>query len=93
MQNVIPEVYKYIEMINNHLINELVSKGLNISMKNTDVSDLEPFVQKDKHSKIQFDNMKIIDDGVVHMARLAAYVSSHINGVAWIHSEILKMMF
>lgn len=90
MQNVIPEVYKYIEMINNHLINELVSKGFNISMQNTDVSDLEPFVQKDKHSKIQFDNMKIIDDGVVHMARLAAYVSSHINGVAWIHSEILK---
>lgn len=34
--------------------------------------------------------MHIVADGVVHMARLAAYVSSYINGVAEIHSELLK---
>ena len=34
--------------------------------------------------------MRIIDDGKVHMARLAMYVSSYVNGVAWIHTEILK---
>ncbi|MBO6061405.1 MAG: glycogen/starch/alpha-glucan phosphorylase, partial [Clostridia bacterium] len=34
--------------------------------------------------------MHIIDNGLVHMARLAAYVSTYINGVAQIHSELLK---
>ena len=34
--------------------------------------------------------MGIIRDGKVHMARLAMYVSSYVNGVAWIHTEILK---
>ena len=34
--------------------------------------------------------MRITDGGMVHMARLAAYVSTYINGVAEIHSELLK---
>ena len=34
--------------------------------------------------------MRILSDGKVHMARLAMYVSSYVNGVAWIHTEILK---
>ncbi|MBO4849154.1 MAG: glycogen/starch/alpha-glucan phosphorylase [Clostridia bacterium] len=34
--------------------------------------------------------MRIVDGGLVHMARLAAYVSTYINGVAEIHSELLK---
>lgn len=34
--------------------------------------------------------MQIIDNGVIHMARLAVYVSSAVNGVAKIHTEILK---
>ncbi len=34
--------------------------------------------------------MRIVDGGLVHMARLAAYVSSYINGVAEIHTELLK---
>lgn len=32
----------------------------------------------------------IIRDNVVHMAHLAIYVSAHVNGVAQIHTEILK---
>lgn len=38
----------------------------------------------------RIDRMHIIDGGLVHMARLAAYVSTYINGVAQIHSELLK---
>lgn len=34
--------------------------------------------------------MRIIDGNLVHMARLAVYASSYTNGVAWIHTEILK---
>lgn len=36
------------------------------------------------------DEMTIIDGSVVHMARLAIYASSYTNGVAWLHTEILK---
>lgn len=33
---------------------------------------------------------RIIDDGAIHMARLAIYAGHSVNGVAWIHTEILK---
>ena len=36
------------------------------------------------------DKMRILWDGKAHMARLAMYVSSYVNGVAAIHTEILK---
>ncbi len=34
--------------------------------------------------------MKPVSDGVIHMAKMAIYCSSHTNGVAEIHTEILK---
>ena len=34
--------------------------------------------------------MQILADGKVHMARLACYVASYVNGVAKIHTDILK---
>lgn len=37
----------------------------------------------------RIDRMRIIDDGIVHMARLSTYVSSYVNGVAKIHSKLL----
>lgn len=42
-------------------------------------------VQKDKINRI-----KIIKGELIHMADMACYVSSHINGVAEIHTQILK---
>ena len=41
-------------------------------------------------SEGQIARMRIIDGGRVQMARLATYVSSYVNGVAKIHSELLK---
>ncbi len=38
----------------------------------------------------KIDNMRIDDGHVVHMARMATYVSSYVNGVAAIHTQILK---
>ncbi|MBE6760601.1 MAG: glycogen/starch/alpha-glucan phosphorylase, partial [Ruminococcaceae bacterium] len=32
----------------------------------------------------------IVDNGLVHMARLAVYATFSTNGVAWLHTEILK---
>lgn len=42
-------------------------------------------VQKEK-----IDRVKIIKNGLVHMADMACYASSHINGVAEIHTQILR---
>ncbi|HOH88337.1 glycogen/starch/alpha-glucan phosphorylase, partial [Ruminococcus sp.] len=42
-------------------------------------------VQKDKTDRI-----KIIKGDLIHMADMACYASSHINGVAEIHTQILK---
>ena len=35
-------------------------------------------------------DLKMISDGVVHMAKMAVYCSTRVNGVAAIHTEILK---
>jgi starch phosphorylase len=45
---------------------------------------------RQKADKETIESMKIIKDGKVHMANLASYVCGHINGVAAIHSELLK---
>lgn len=40
--------------------------------------------------KSKIDDMKIIKGELIHMADMACYASSHINGVAEIHTQILK---
>ena len=39
---------------------------------------------------LRSDYMKMISGGVVHMAKMAVYCSSYTNGVAALHTEILK---
>lgn len=68
-KSVIPNVYKYITMIQKSLIKELKELGM-----------------KDKEQEQYY----IIDGDLIHMARLAIYVSHSTNGVAQIHTEILK---
>ena len=41
-------------------------------------------------SREKTETMQIIANGTVHMARMAIYCSSHVNGVAKIHTDILK---
>ena len=40
--------------------------------------------------KAQANRMKLVQNGMVHMAHIAVYASAHTNGVAAIHTEILK---
>jgi len=74
-KQVIPNVYKYVVKINNALIKEVKALG---------VSDED------------IKNYQIIDNPwggdwmVIHMARMAVYTSYSTNGVAQIHTEILK---
>ena len=67
--SVIPEVYPYVVMVQNHLRRELDSKGIQGNDQGI---------------------YNIISDGRIHMARLAIYASHSTNGVAKIHTEIIK---
>ena len=69
-KSVIPNVYKYVVLINKALIKEL--KTLNVKEE-----DQAKYLIIDEHNTI-------------HMARMAIYASHSTNGVAWIHTEILK---
>lgn len=66
---VIPNVYKYVVMINKQLIKDLKGFGIEGEAQN---------------------KYFIIDNDLIHMARLAIYASHSTNGVAKIHTEILK---
>jgi len=69
VEEVLPRIYEIIIQINEELIAELYTAG----------------VQKDKIGR-----MKIIKGELIHMADMACYCSAHINGVAEIHTQILK---
>ena len=69
VEEVLPRIYEIIIQINEELIAEMYTKG----------------VEKDKINRI-----KIIKGELIHMADMACYASSHINGVAEIHTQILK---
>lgn len=69
VQDLLPRIYEIIIQINEALIAEMYTKG----------------VQKEK-----IDRIKIIKGELIHMADMACYGSSHINGVAEIHTQILK---
>lgn len=55
-----------------------------------DVLDVIEYLQNAISIELNNPNLYIIHDNVVHMANLAIFVSSHVNGVAKIHTEILK---
>ena len=74
-KQVIPNVYKYVVKINNALIKEVKSLGVE---------------DKDINKYQIIDTPYGNDWQVIHMARMAIYTSFSTNGVAQIHTEILK---
>ncbi|MDF1495799.1 glycogen/starch/alpha-glucan phosphorylase [Caproiciproducens sp. CPB-2] len=70
-RSVLPNVYRYVVMINKALLKELSGMGI------TTEKAQKPYL--------------IIDENpVIHMARLAVFATHSVNGVAEIHTEILK---
>ena len=69
VESTLPDVYRYILMINEKFIGDMYAKG----MDRKDIEKIQP-----------------ISGGMVNMAYMAIYVSSYVNGVAEIHTEILK---
>ncbi len=53
-------------------------------------ADLEKFLAAQGKSEQEIAKMRIIDGDRIHMARMAVYATSHTNGVAALHTEILK---
>lgn len=84
MTSIIPDVYEVIVKINDRLVNMLKDKGYG------EPTEEEKKAAKDGKVTTKLDNMRIVDGHVVHMARMATYVSSYVNGVAAIHTQILK---
>ena len=76
-RSVLPNVYKYIVKINNALVKEVKALGV----KEEDVCHYQIIDNPYDDNKAWF---------VIHMARLAIYASHSTNGVARIHTEILK---
>lgn len=69
-KSVIPNVYKYVVMLQKALLKELKRLGI------TD----------EKDQKIYY----ILDNDLIHMARMAIFATHSTNGVAKLHTEILK---
>ena len=83
-KDMLPNIFKIIEEINQTLINELIGKP---EFNFTSIVD----------GKIQYipnwekvREYEMFSYGVIHMANIASYVSFRINGVAEIHSGIIK---
>lgn len=68
-ERILPNVYKYIILINERFANDMYTKKLDKQK----IKELAP-----------------LGGGNVRMANIAIYVGSHTNGVAQIHTEILK---
>ncbi len=71
-----------------NLINDVIPNVFQYIQRIQEHMDRD-FDQRNIHGDMR-NKMRIIDGNLVHMARLAVYVSTHTNGVAWIHTEILK---
>lgn len=69
VEELLPRVYAFCLMINEHFMREMYN------------------LQKDKKT---IKTLAPVADGQVRMANIASYSSSYINGVAQIHTEILK---
>lgn len=68
-KSVIPQVYRYVVLIDKALQKELDHRGIR-------GEDQKPY--------------RILDGGMIHMARMAIFATRSTNGVAKIHTEILK---
>ncbi|MDR0914454.1 MAG: glycogen/starch/alpha-glucan phosphorylase, partial [Oscillospiraceae bacterium] len=76
-KDVLPELYDIIDKISIKAHADYTSLGVSDEVRK-------------KLTIIEFYGPHHHFDGVIHMARLAVYASSYTNGVAWIHTEILK---
>jgi len=83
-KDVLPNIFKVIENLNKALIEELLGK-----------EEFWISIMRDGRIEKQEDwqhirEYELFADGVIHMSRIACFVGCKINGVAAVHSEIIK---
>lgn len=77
-KNLLPNCFKVIEEMNQELIDSLISMEQFRSSNNGGIN----------WGKVR--EYELFADGIIHMSRIACYISFKINGVAEVHSEIIK---
>jgi len=83
-KDLLPSLFKIIEELNQQLIDELLGKSeFNISFVREGKIESYPNWEKVRE-------YELFVDGVIYMSRIASYVACKINGVAAVHSEIIK---
>lgn len=83
-KDMLPSLFKVIEEINQELINELIGKP---EFNFTSIVDGKVCYYPN-WEKVR--DYEMFSYGVIHMANIASYMSFRINGVAEIHSNIIK---
>ncbi|MGN1299475.1 MAG: glycogen/starch/alpha-glucan family phosphorylase [Candidatus Scatovivens sp.] len=83
-KDLLPNIFKVVEELNQILIDELIGKD-------------EFYISTSKDGKTEkYPNWQLVReyelfaDGLVHMSRIACFVACKINGVAAVHTEIIK---
>lgn len=91
INELLPDIYDIIFMINERFMSDIY-KLCPENEKNIRITDPVSRTAHDSKSfRSTIKNMMIIDNNnTVHMANMATYCSSYVNGVARIHTEILK---
>ena len=75
----------------NHTVMGEALEKWNLDLLRTVVPEIvDIIVRIDEKLKAEHPNLFIIRDNTAHMANLSVYVGSYVNGVAQIHSQILK---
>ncbi len=75
----------------NHTVMGEALEKWNLDLLRSVVPEIVDILQRiDQKLKWEHPNLYIIKDNTAHMANLSVYVSSYVNGVAEIHSQILK---
>lgn len=83
-KNLLPELFKVIEDINLELVNELSQNDMFCT------KIIENGVIKTNPDWQRIKNYEMFDAGIIYMSRIACYISYSINGVAKVHSNIIK---
>lgn len=83
-KDLLPNLFKIVEELNQQLIDEL----LGISKFNISVVKDGRFESYPNWEKIR--EYELFSDGIIYMSRIACYVGCKINGVAAVHTEIIK---
>ena len=83
-KNILPNIFKVIEDLNQILIDELIGKDefCNITLDNGRV------IKQPNWAKVK--QYELFANGLIYMGRIACFVGNKINGVAAVHTEIIK---